>query len=61
MSETARKSGKKHRKYGRAGRRPAKARYNAERRWEVNKARKAARIKKLLARKAARKAKAARG
>lgn len=54
MSDTH-KSGKKNRKFGRAGRRPAKARYNNERRWEKNKARKAARIKKLLERKAARK------
>ena len=49
------KSGKKNRKHGRAGRRPAKARYNNERRWEKNKARKAARIEKELARKEARK------
>ena len=55
MSDTQRKSGKKNRKFGRAGRRPAKARYNNEHRWEKNKARKAARIKKLLERKAARK------
>lgn len=60
MADTQKhKSGKKHRKYGRAGRRPAKARYNLERRWERNKARKAARIKKVLERKAARKAKKA--
>lgn len=59
MADTGRKSGKKHRKYGRAGRRPSKARYNNERRWEKNKARKAARIKKELERKAARKAKKA--
>jgi hypothetical protein len=57
MSGPQRKEGKKHRKYGRAGRRPSHTRYNNERRWEKNKARKAARIKKQLERKAARKAK----
>lgn len=63
MAETPRKTGKKHRKYGRAGRRPSHKRYNIEKRWEKNKARKAARIKKQLERKAARKARkeAARG
>lgn len=57
MADTARKSGKKNRKFGRAARRPAKARYNNERRWEKNKARKAEKVKKMLERKAARKAK----
>ena len=39
MGETQRKGGKKHRKYGRAGRRPSHKRYNAEQRWVKNKAR----------------------
>jgi hypothetical protein len=56
MAETPRKSGKKNRKWGRAARKPSHHRYNLEKRWEKNKARKAARIKKLLDRKAARKA-----
>ena len=37
-------------------RKPAHTRYNMEKRWEKNKAKKAAKIKKLLAKKAARKA-----
>lgn len=36
------KEGKKNRKFGRNARRPATARYNAEKRWEKNKARKIA-------------------
>jgi hypothetical protein len=40
------KEGKKNRKWGRQARRPAKARYNAERRWEVNKAKRIAKQKK---------------
>lgn len=40
------KEGKKNRKWGRQARRPAKARYNHERRWEVNKARVIAKQKK---------------
>jgi hypothetical protein len=57
-----RKSGKKNRKYGRGLRKPSHNRYTMERRWEKNKARKAAKIAKQLAKKAARKArKAARG
>lgn len=36
-----RKEGKKNRKIGRASRKPSHLRYNAERRWEKNKARKA--------------------
>jgi hypothetical protein len=39
---TARRGGKKNRKFGRAGRRPSKARYNGERRWEKNKAKRIA-------------------
>ena len=38
----ARKGGKKNRKFGRAWRRPSHNRYNAEKRWEKNKARKIA-------------------
>ena len=38
----ARKGGKKNSKFGRAGRRPSNNRYNAEKRWEKNKARKIA-------------------
>lgn len=57
MSETPkRKGGKKNRKFGRANRRPAHIRYTMERRWEKNKARRQAKHKKILARKAARKA-----
>jgi hypothetical protein len=52
----ARKTGKKNRKFGRAGRKPAHLRYNAEKRWVKNKERKQAKIRKILARKAARKA-----
>lgn len=44
------------RKHGRAGRKPAHQRYNAERRWEINKARRSAKIKKQLEKKAVRKA-----
>lgn len=51
-----RKSGKKNRKFGRAARKPAHIRYTNERRWEKNKARKAAKIKRMLDKKAARKA-----
>ena len=43
MGDTPRKSGKKNRKWGRAGRRPAHKRYNAEKRWEKNKAKRAVR------------------
>lgn len=53
------KSGKKNRKFGRGLRKPSHNRYTLLRRWETNKARKAAKIKKVLARKAARKAKKA--
>lgn len=56
MSETPRKSGKKNRKWGRLKRKPSHNRYTTERRWEKNKARRAAKIKKVLEKKAARKA-----
>ena len=54
-----RKSGKKNRKYGRAGRKPSHNRYTIERRWVRNKAQKAERIQKRLEKKAARKNKKA--
>lgn len=55
MASSTNKKGSK--KKGRASRKPAHNRYTNERRWEKNKARKAARIAKILERKAARKAK----
>jgi len=58
MSKTP-KGGQKNRKYGRAARKPSHVRYTNERRWETNKARKAAKIQKQLDRKAARKARKA--
>ena len=51
-----RKSGKKNRKHGRAARKPSHTRYNNEKRWEKNKARKAAKIQRLLEKKVAKKA-----
>jgi hypothetical protein len=42
MDTPKRRGGKKNRKWGRAGRRPSHKRYNAERRWEKNKARRIA-------------------
>lgn len=56
MGNPVRKSGKKNRKHGRGVRKPAHKRYNAENRREKNKAKRAAKIKKILARKALRKA-----
>jgi hypothetical protein len=56
MSETPRKSGKKNRKWGRLKRKPSHIRYTMEKRWVKNKARRAAKIKKALEKKAARKA-----
>jgi len=57
MSNPTRKKGKKgDKKFGRNAKKPSHQRYNIERRWEKNKARKAAKIKKMLAKKAARKA-----
>ena len=53
----SRKGGK--RKIGRASRKPSHNRYTLERRWEKNKARKQAKIKKMLEKKAARKARKA--
>lgn len=50
----SRKGGK--RKLGRSARKPAHQRYNNERRWEKNKERKARKIKRMLEKKAARKA-----
>jgi hypothetical protein len=51
MDAPKRKSGKKHRKYGRAGRRPSHNRYNMEERWEKNKARRIAKQAKKEAKK----------
>ena len=45
------REGKKQRKYGRAGRRPSHNRYNLERRWEKNKARRIAKQAKKEAKK----------
>ena len=56
-SNPTRKTGKKNRKFGRGMRKPAHARYIAENRREKNKARKAAKIAKMLAKKKARKEK----
>lgn len=47
------------RKFGRGLRKPSHQRYTIERRWEKNKERKAAKIKKMLEKKAARKARKA--
>jgi len=49
------------RKIGRSLRKPSHNRYTIERRWEKNKARRAAKIQKALEKKAARKAKKAAG
>ena len=55
MSSDSKKKGRKNLKYGRAGRKPSHIRYNVEKRWETNKARKKAknqkRAEKLKARK----------
>jgi len=60
MSKTATKIGKGgKRKIGRSGRKPSHNRYVLEGRSVTNKARKAARIKKIQEKKAARKAKKA--
>jgi hypothetical protein len=48
------KKGGGGRKIGRASRKPAHNRYTMERRWEKNKARRAAKIKKALEKKARR-------
>jgi hypothetical protein len=55
METPKRKGGKKNRKFGRAGRRPAHKRYNAEKRWEQNKAKKLEKHKRKLKKKAAKK------
>ena len=46
MSSDSKKKGKKNRKFGRASRKPSHTRYNAEKRWEINKARKKAKNQK---------------
>jgi len=43
----SRKKSSGDKKHGRSGRRPAKARYNGEKRWEKNKARRIAKQKKF--------------
>ena len=50
MSKSDSKRGSGTRKHGRSARKPSHLRYNAERRWETNKARKAAKLAKKLAR-----------
>ena len=52
-----RKGGKKNRKFGRIGRRPAHARYNGEERWLINKARKIKKQAKFEAKKKAKREK----
>jgi hypothetical protein len=49
---SSRKSGG-DRKHGRSARKPAHLRYNMERRWEINKARKKAKLAKKLAKRKA--------
>lgn len=57
MSSTPHKKGKSgNKKHGRLGRKPAHVRYTVEKRWLKNKARRQAKIKKMLEKKAARKA-----
>lgn len=57
MSKAEPKKGKGgKRKIGRQSRKPAHNRYNLERRWEVNKAKRAAKIKKAQEKKARRQA-----
>jgi hypothetical protein len=60
MSNKSSKGGNS-RKHGRAGRKPSHNRYNVDRRWEINKARKAAKIKKQLEKKATRKTRKEKG
>jgi len=55
LTTPTRKSGKKNRKFGRAGRKPSHNRYNVERRWEKNKARRIAKQKRFEEKKAAKK------
>jgi len=54
MGETHRR-GKKSRKSGRLKRKPSHIRYTTEKRWEKNKVKRVAKIKRDLERKAARK------
>ena len=56
MGNTSRKKGKSgNRKHGRNARKPSHIRYNVERRWEKNKARRIAKQARKEAKKAARK------
>jgi len=50
------KKGGGGRKIGRSAKKPAHNRYNSERRWETNKAKRAAKIKKALEKKVLKKA-----
>lgn len=60
MSNPNRKKGKSgQKKIGRASRKPAHNHYTIERRWEKNKARKAAKIARQIEKKAVRKARKA--
>ena len=60
MSNTPPKKGKSgNKKHGRNAKKPAHIRYNAERRWEKNKARKSSKHAKMLEKKALRKARKA--
>jgi len=55
MGKSSQKSGKS-RKHGRLARKPSHNRYNNERRWEKNKAKRQAKHQKALEKKSARKA-----
>ena len=55
MGEDTRRKGKKNRKWGRAGRKPAHKRYNNEMRWLKNKAKRIAKQAKFEAKKKAKK------
>jgi len=54
MGTTSRKSGG-DRKHGRSEKKPTHLRYNMERRWEINKEKKAAKVAKRIARQKLRK------
>jgi len=54
MGKTSRKSGG-DRKHGRSAKKPSHLHYNSERRWETNKAKKAAKVAKKIARRKLRK------
>jgi len=56
MSKSDSKKGAGGKKIGRSSRKPSHNRYNIEKRWETNKTRRAAKIKKVLEKKARKKA-----